>query len=66
MGLITNKPGMSDKDTNRYLEISRLLLEKHQILDQLDPLEKEKRRKLQDEINSLLLEQIMLNQKITL
>lgn len=64
MGLITTKPGMSDEDTKRYFEINNEIIELQNKLNNLSMDEKEKKRKLEDEINHLRMEQIMLDRNL--
>ncbi|MEG1495052.1 MAG: hypothetical protein RR047_02340 [Bacilli bacterium] len=64
MGLVTPKPGYDDKDTSRYFELNRNIMEKRHFLESLDKSNKELIRKTENEINNLLMEQVLLNKNI--
>lgn len=64
MALVTNKPGMSDENTKKYYEINQKILEKRIELENLQPDEREKKKKIEDEINQLLMEQVLLTSPI--
>ncbi len=60
MGLYTKRPGMTDETSRRYYEINQKLIELRNQLDALPLDAKKERKKLEDEIQKLLMEQVLL------
>ena len=63
MALYTTRPGLSDENSKRYYELNQEIMELQQKLNLLSDEDKEEKRKMQDEIQKKLMEQVSLTMK---
>ncbi len=63
MALYTTRPGLSDENSKRYYELNQEIMELQQKLNLLSDDDKEMKRKIQDEIQKKLMEQVSLTMK---
>ncbi len=63
MALYTTRPGLSDENSKRYYELNQEIMELQQKLNLLSDDDKEAKRKMQDEIQKKLMEQVSLTMK---
>ena len=60
MALYTTRPGLTDENSKRYYEINQKIFELQQKLNEISETDKQERRKIEDEIQKLLMEQVKL------